>query len=30
MKLQIERQYVEALVDEFPLLSTLKDQLRYW
>ena len=29
MKLQIERQYVEALVAEFPLLSTLKDQLRF-
>ncbi len=29
MKLQIERQYVEALVEEFPLLSTLKDQLRF-
>ncbi len=29
MKLQIERQYVEALVAEFPLLSILKDQLRF-
>jgi len=29
MKLQIERQYVEALVDEFPALSALKDQLRF-
>ena len=29
MKLQIERQYVEALVADFPLLSTLKDQLRF-
>ena len=29
MKLQIERQYVEALVDEFPTLSALKDQLRF-
>ena len=29
MKLQIERQYVVALVEEFPLLSTLKDQLRF-
>ncbi|MDD5277810.1 MAG: AAA family ATPase [Methylovulum sp.] len=29
MKLQIERQYVEAMVDEFPRLSTLKDQLRF-
>ena len=29
MKLQIERQYVEALVAEFPPLSTLKDQLRF-
>lgn len=29
MKLQIERKYVEALVDEFPGLSGLKDQLRF-
>ena len=29
MKLQIERKYVEAMVDEFPGLVTLKDQLRF-
>ena len=29
MKLQIERKYVEAMVDEFPGLSALKDQLRF-
>lgn len=29
MKLQIDRQYVEAMVDEFPGLSVLKDQLRF-
>ena len=27
MKLQMERKYVEAMVDEFPGLSALKDQL---
>lgn len=29
MKLQLERKYVEAMLDEFPRLSTLKDQLRF-
>ncbi len=29
MKLQIQRQYVEAMVNEFPGLSALKDQLRF-
>jgi hypothetical protein len=29
MKLQIERQYVEAMVNEFPGLAALKDQLRF-
>jgi hypothetical protein len=29
MKLQIERKYVEAMVNEFPGLSALKDQLRF-
>ena len=29
MKLQIERKYVEAMADEFPGLSALKDQLRF-
>jgi hypothetical protein len=29
MKLQIERKYVDAMVDEFPGLSGLKDQLRF-
>lgn len=29
MKLQIERPYVEAMVDEFPTLSALKEQLRF-
>ncbi|NOT10293.1 MAG: AAA family ATPase [Methylococcaceae bacterium] len=29
MKLQIERKYVEAMVNEFPGLSVLKDQLRF-
>ena len=29
MKLQIERKYVEAMVDEFPGLVALKDQLRF-
>ncbi|MDP3934158.1 MAG: AAA family ATPase, partial [Methylococcaceae bacterium] len=29
MKLQIERKYVEAMVDEFPGLAALKDQLRF-
>ncbi|MDD5034584.1 MAG: AAA family ATPase [Methylococcaceae bacterium] len=29
MKLQIERRYVEAMVDEFPGLATLKEQLRF-
>lgn len=29
MKLQIERKYVEAMVDEFPGLTALKDQLRF-
>jgi hypothetical protein len=29
MKLQIERQYVEAMVEEFPGLAPLKDQLRF-
>ena len=29
MKLQIERPYVEAMVDEFPALVALKEQLRF-
>ncbi len=29
MKLQLERKTVEALADQFPRLSTLKDQLRF-
>jgi hypothetical protein len=29
MKLQIQRQYVEAMVNEFPGLAALKDQLRF-
>jgi len=29
MKLQIERKYVEAMVDEFPGLAALNDQLRF-
>ncbi|POZ50208.1 ATP-binding protein [Methylovulum psychrotolerans] len=29
MKLQIERKYVEAMVDEFPGLAALKEQLRF-
>jgi len=29
MKLQIARKYVEAMVDEFPGLAALKDQLRF-
>ena len=29
MKLQIERKYVEAMVNEFPGLAALKDQLRF-
>jgi hypothetical protein len=29
MKLQIERRYVENLIDNFPHLQTLKDQLRF-
>ncbi|MDD5273669.1 MAG: AAA family ATPase, partial [Methylovulum sp.] len=29
MKLQIERKYVEAMVDEFPGLVALKEQLRF-
>jgi hypothetical protein len=29
MKLQIERPYVEALLDEFPALAALKEQLRF-
>ncbi|MGZ5628899.1 MAG: ATP-binding protein [Methylobacter sp.] len=29
MKLQIERKYVEAMVNEFPGLATLNDQLRF-
>jgi len=29
MKLQIDRPYVEAMVDEFPGLAVLKDQLRF-
>ncbi len=29
MKLQIERPYLEAMVEEFPRLASLKDQLRF-
>ncbi len=29
MKLQIEQPYVEAMVEEFPALATLKEQLRF-
>ncbi|WP_333874649.1 ATP-binding protein [Methylobacter sp.] len=29
MKLQIERKYVEAMINEFPGLATLNDQLRF-
>ena len=29
MKLQIQRQHVEALVSEFPRLASLQDQLRF-
>ncbi|MFA6178858.1 MAG: ATP-binding protein [Candidatus Methylopumilus sp.] len=29
MKLQIERPYVEAIVDEFPALAALREQLRF-
>ncbi|WP_299201360.1 hypothetical protein [uncultured Amphritea sp.] len=29
MKLQIGKSYVEAMVAEFPVLGTLKEQLRF-
>lgn len=29
MRLQIERPYIEAMLDEFPALAALKEQLRF-